>query len=57
MSTQPIARPGQTVDKSLAQLLNFDDSADIVIKWEERMRDIDEAGRSAENEEASVRIY
>lgn len=56
MSAQSIARPGETVDKTLAELLGFDESTDVVVQWQERMRDIEKSERSAENEEASVRI-
>lgn len=57
MSTQSIARPGLTVQTTLAELLNFEDSTDIVVAWEKRMHDIKESERNAENEEASVRIH
>lgn len=55
-STQPITRPGQTVDATLAELLNIDEDSDVVVEWRARMRDIEESERSAENDEASVRI-
>lgn len=57
MSTQSIARPGQTVQTTLAELLHFEQSTDVVVAWERRMRDIKESERNAENEEASVRIH
>ncbi len=57
MSTQSITRPGLTVQTTLAELLNFEQSTDIVVEWERRMRNIKESERSAENEEASVRIH
>jgi hypothetical protein len=57
MSTQSIARPGTTVQTTLAELLNFEQSTDVVVEWERRMRDIKESERNAENEEASVRIH
>jgi hypothetical protein len=57
MSTQSIARPGLTVQTTLAELLNFEQSRDVVVEWERRMRDIKESERNAENEEASVRIH
>ncbi len=57
MSTQSIARPGLTVQTTLAELLKFEQSPDVVVEWERRMRDIKESERNAENEEASVRIH
>lgn len=57
MSTQSIARPGLTVQTTLAELLHFEQSTDVVVAWERRMRDIKESERNAENEEASVRIH
>ena len=55
-SAQPITRPGQTVDATLAELLNIDEDSDVVIQWRARMRDIEESERSAESDEGSVRI-
>lgn len=57
MSAQSIERPGETVEgKTLAELLQFDESTDVAVEWRQQMSDIDQSQRSAENEEASVRI-
>jgi hypothetical protein len=56
MSTQPIEQPGQTLEKSLAELLDVREESDIVIEWGEQIRGIEKSERSAENEGASVRI-
>ena len=56
MSMQSIERPGETVEQTLAELLEFDESSDIAVDWHKQMRDIEQSQRSAENEEASVRI-
>jgi hypothetical protein len=55
-SAQPIARPGRKVDATLAELLNIDENSEVVAEWRARMRDIEASERSAENDEASVRI-
>lgn len=55
-SAQPITRPGQTVDATLAELLKIDENSEVVVEWRARMRDIEESERSAENDEGSVRI-
>lgn len=56
MSMQSIERPGETVEKTLAELLKFDESSDVAVDWHKQMRDIEQSQRSAENEEATVRI-
>lgn len=56
MSMQSIERPGETVEQTLAELLNFDDSSDVAVDWRKQMQDIEQSQRSAENEEATVRI-
>lgn len=56
MSMQSIERPGETVEKTLAELLKFDESSDVAVDWHKQMHDIDQSQRSAENEEATVRI-
>jgi hypothetical protein len=56
MSTQPIERPGQTLEKSLAELLGAQEETDIVVEWGEQIRSIEKSERTAENEGASVRI-
>lgn len=56
MSMQSIERPGETVEQTLAELLNFDESSEIAVDWHKQMHDIEQSHRSAENEEATVRI-
>lgn len=56
MSPTSIRRPGEPVASTPAELLNLEGSEEVVSKWQERMQDIEESERSAENEEASIRI-
>lgn len=56
MSAISIARPGELVQSTLAELLNLKGSEEIVAKWHERIQDIEDSERSAEDEEASIRI-
>lgn len=56
MSPTSIRRPGEPVASTPAELLNLEGSEEVVSKWQERMQNIEESERSAENEEASIRI-
>lgn len=56
MSFEPIDRPGETIQSTLAQILGLQDDDTAAVEWRDQMRTIENSERSAETESASVRI-
>lgn len=56
MSSEEIRRPGETIESTLAELLQVTESSPAEIEWQERMRTIESAERTAESESSSIRI-
>lgn len=56
MSSEPIDRPGTTIQSTLAQILGLQNGDTTATEWRDRMQSIESSERSAETESASVRI-
>lgn len=56
MTSEKIARPGETISATLAELLRVTDASPAVGVWNDRMREIEASERSAENDAATIRI-
>lgn len=56
MPSEPIDRPGTTIQSTLAEILGLQHGDSAAQEWRDRMQSIEISERSAETESASVRI-
>jgi hypothetical protein len=56
MPSEPIDRPGTTIQSTLAEILGLQHGDSAATEWRDRMQSIETSERSAETESASVRI-
>jgi len=53
-TVEPISRPGVTVNKTLAQILNLTDDSPAAIEWQKRMADLDGQERRSAVKDANA---